>query len=700
MIAARVTGADGTPLPGATCVISVLGKEAVAGPDGVCRFTDVPAGHFDISVRLSGYASARVGVDAAAGAPTGVVLAESLHFSESVTVSTQPLDTFEAYQPTSVLGGEELQTRLAGNLGDTLGSLPGVNVRALGPGASRPVIRGLDGDRVLVLENGARTGDLSSQSGDHGVTLDPASAGQIEVVRGPATLLYGSNALGGVVNLISDDVPGRPTRGLHGGVTAQGATANELASLAGSLRAGNQRWAVRAAGAASRSSDVATPAGTLPNSASEQRSAGFGFARTAPDGFLGAAYAYVDTSYGVPFVEEGETTLNPRRHRLDVRGERRGLDGFVQGLKFVGGYRNYRHDEIEGDGSVATSFANESFEGQLLLNHRPTGRLRGTLGLAAVHRDFSTAGQEALAPPVRQRSLSAFAYEELAYHHLGVQFGARVDRTRFDTETPEVRIPELPSRVDRAFTEVSGSLGLLGFVNDDFTVALNLARAARNPSLEELYNYGPHAGNFAFEVGDSELDSEVGLGADLTLRWRRPRFSGEVTLFGNWIDGFVFPLLTDDEADGFPVVRFTATDAHLRGLEAHLDLELRGGFALELGADGVRGEVRGGGGPLPRIPPYRGWLAVRYEANGFHVEGELRGAARQRRVSGLESATAGYGLVNLHASYKLVRGNAVHTFTLRLDNAGDRLWRNHLSFVKELTPEIGRSLRAAYGLRF
>jgi iron complex outermembrane receptor protein len=701
-IEAKVTATGGSPLPGATCVVVELARETTADSNGVCRFANVAPGHYDIRVQLAGYASKRVGVDVASGAaaaPT-IELAEGVHFSESVTVSTRAIDTFEAYQPTTVLGGEDLQGRLAANLGDTLGTQAGVNVRAFGPGPSRPVVRGLDGDRVLVVENGARTGDLSSQSGDHGVTLDPASATQLEVVRGPATLLYGGNAFGGVVNLVSDEIPTRPVDGVGGALTLQGGTANKHGGAAGNLRFGNERWAFRIGGAGNRTGDVETSEGELPNSQSDLKSGSAALSRTGERGYFGVSYGYTDTSYGVPFVEEGETTLNPRRHRFDVRGEKRQMDGFIEGIKFVGGYRDYKHDEIEGDGTIATSFRNKFTEGQLLLNHRSSGRLRGTFGLWGTHRDFSTAGEEALAPPVTQNAFAGFLYEELTYHHVGLQFGARLERNDFDAETPSEREPGAPSRRDRDFTEFSGSLGLLGFLNDDVTVALNVTRAARNPSLEELYNFGPHAGNFAFEVGDSDLESERGFGADLSLRWRRPRFTGEITLFSNWIDNFIFPLQTGEEEDEFPVVEYTARDAQLRGFEAHVDIGLTDKLFLEVGGDGVYGKARDNDDPLPRMPPYRGWVGLRLSTKSFHVEAELRGAAKQDRVYGIETETAGYGLLNLHASYKLVQGRAVHIFTVRLDNTTDKLWRNHLNFVKDLTPEMGRSAKALYSVRF
>jgi iron complex outermembrane receptor protein len=682
---------EGLIVPGAEVAVIEADTRRTTGADGTAQFEGLAPGTYHVTVRLSGFTSARREVRLADNGPARVEIALSgaVHLSESVTVSPEPRDTFESYQPAAVIGGEELQQRLGATLGDTLATQVGVNARSFGPGPSRPVIRGLDGDRVLVLANGARTGDISSQSADHGVPIDPASAQQIEVVRGPATLLYGSNALGGVVNVITDAIPRQPARGWTGGFTGQAATANEEAAGAGSLGWGNERWALRAQGGARRTGDVKTPSGTVPNSESDLASGGFGLARTGGDGFVGASYSYDTTTYGIPLVEDGDTQLNPHRHHLDVRAERRNMGGLLGGVKLQLGYSDYRHDEKAG-GVVATSFHNTLTEAQLLLNHRPVGRLKGTVGAWLTARSYTSEGEEALAPPTDQDALAGFVYEELSLGHVTLQAGARVDHSTF---TPD-------GLSERRFTEMSASLGALVRLRENLTLAANAARAARHPSLEELYNHGPHAGNFAFEIGDPELDSEIGLGLDVSLRWRTARFHGEVTAFHNRIDNFIFPLQTGAVEDDLPVVQFVSRDSRIQGLEAHADIGLTRALWLELGADGVRGEIRTTNDPLPRMPPFRGWVGLRYERGGFHLEGELRGAAKQDRVYGAETDTDGYVLGNAHASYTFTTGRSAHTLTARVDNAGDTLYRNHLSFIKDAVPEVGRSLKLVYGVKF
>jgi iron complex outermembrane recepter protein len=696
----KVTDVDGQALPGAAVTLPGRSEECITDASGLCRIEGLPTGVYDVAVRVQGFLGVRKEVQLADSAPGHVEFALSppVDFSESVTVSPTGHDSFESYQPVAVLAGEERDQNLAGSLGDTLGAQVGVNVRAFGSGPARPVVRGLDGDRVLVLENGARTGDLSSQSGDHGVTLDPAQATRIEVVRGPATLLYGSNAIGGVVNLISDEIPTRPVKGVTGALTAQGGTVNDEAGIAGNASFGNGSWAFRANGTARRTSDYETPLGKVDNSQTETQGGGGAIAYTKDQGYFGASYQYLCTEYGLPVIGDEIVKLNPRRHRLDVRGERRGLSGPVEGIQFEGAFRNYRHEEIEVEtGDVGTAFRNKFTEGQLKLNHQSIGRLKGTIGLWANHRDYSSEGAEALAPPTKQNGFAGFLYEELGFRHVSLQFGARYDRTSFD---PDLSVPDREDVRARDFDNVSGSVGVLGYLRDDLTLAVSFARAARNPSLEELYNFGPHPGNFAFEIGDPNLKTEVGYGLDASLRHRSARVAAELTYFRNRIDDFVFPFQTGEIEDGLTVLQFIQADSLLQGFEAHLDLGLTKALWLELGGDGVRGKLRSDDTPLPRIPPYRGWIGLRYQTGKWHLEGQLRTAARQDRVYGVETPTAGYAVANFHGSYTVTSGRTAHIVTLRVDNAGDTTYRNHLSYIKDVIPELGRNVKLIYTVRF
>lgn len=707
-----LAGESGAPVSGATVVVEERGLSTVTDATGA--FTIAVPGSGDVHVRISatGFLPVRQEVTLAGDTLPAlqVTLQDDLHYAEAVTVGPAPRDPFESYQPTSVLSGQELDIKAEGSLGGLLRNEPGVSERSLGPGPSRPVIRGQDGDRVLILQNSQRTGDLSAQSGDHGVTINPAAATQVEVVRGPATLLYGANAIGGLVNVISNQIPTRPVTQTTGRTQVDLASNGGQAGVAGDLTLGNGRWALNLGASGRRSGDYSTPEGDIDNSQTRGAFANVGVARTTADSYLGGSVQVDDTKYGVPVIEGGEIQLTPRRQVYAGRGEFRNLPGFFTSARGSVAYHRYRHDELEGD-EVGTEFRNDVFDVDLRGTHRAVGRMTGTLGVSGYARSFEAIGEEALSPKVDQNVFSAFTYQEVAWPHVTLQFGGRFDRASYS--------PGGGLRA-RDFNNVSFSVGSLFRPTDASTLAVSFARAARNPALEELYFFGVHAGNFAFEVGNEDLESEVAYGLDVSYRVRLPRVSAEVTYFNNTIDNYIFRSPLSEEAfeerfegveegdheghahgdEEFPIVEFLGRDARLQGVEAHADIDLVAGLHLELGLDTVRGELRGSGDALPRIPPVRFTGGVRYHLNALQLGAQVVSAARQDRVYDIETPTAGFTTLRLFGAYSLQAGRLLHTFSARVDNVTDELYRNHLSFVKDVVPEMGRNARVTWSVRF
>jgi iron complex outermembrane receptor protein len=700
------------PVAGALVQIEGTKLESKSGADGSYSIANVPAGTYHLIVVAPGFVPARAELVVTEGAVTrDVPVDPELHYTEVVSVSPDARNQFDSYQPTSVLAGQDLAKYLEGTVGATVATQPGVAERSFGPGPSRPVIRGLDGDRVLILDDGLRVGDLSSQSADHGVVVNPASSSRIEVVRGPATLLYGANAIGGLVNVISDTIPTERLDGARGGMTFDVGSAAAEAGGAADVRWGNNQWAVHASGSGRRSGDVDSPEGEIANTQSRGGFASVGAAWTGERSYIGGSYGYDDTKYGLPFVEDGQVELTPRRHIFGARAGADQLGGVFSSYRTLFGYRHYRHEEIVA-GEVGTEFENNTTDLNIQAKHRQWGRLTGTVGGAFLSRAFTSTGEEALSPPVDENSFAVFLYEELTWPHVTVQFGGRVNTASFN---PDGGLPE------RDFTDGSGSIGLLirpAAADDKLTLAFSIARAARNPALEELYFFGPHPGNFAFEIGNPNLDSEKALGFDASVRWRHRRVSGELSYFHNSIDDYIFrnPISEEEFAERFPhdeeereeeeghgefpFVEFTAMDSLLQGIEAHADVDLSAGLLAEFGFDFVRGELRDSGDPLPRIPPTRFRLGLRYQRGALRAGGEWVSAAMQDRVFGEETPTDGYNLLKLFGAWSFGGGRTVNTITARLDNATNELYRNHLSYVKDFVPEMGRNFKVIYSVRF
>jgi len=418
-------------------------------------------------------------------------------------------------------------------------------------------------------------------------------------------------------------------------------------------------------------------------------------------------------------LEGGQLSLTPRRHSFSLRGGGANAAGAIESYRATLAVRRYRHEELEGS-EVGTAFTNDTAEVELMAAHRAVGRLKGSAGGWFLNRDFDAIGAEALSPAVGQRAAAGFLYEELTWPHATIQFGGRVDRTSYDPT----------GEASRDFTTGSGSLGLLlrpSAGNESLTLALSLARAARAPSLEELFYFGLHPGNFAFEVGNPDLRPEHALGFDASLRWRSSRASGEVTYFRNSIRNFVYrQVLTEEafnrrlseyadrfpgrdiESDGaeagnggeFVFVENVSADSILQGVEAHTDVQVAKDWAVEAGVDYVRGSLQSIGRPLPRIPPLRFRGGLRFQRDAFQAGADLSVVAAQERVGILELPTGGYDLLKAYAAYSFNTGRTVNTITARLDNATNALYRNHLSLIKELVPEMGRNVRLLYNLRF
>ena len=329
-----------SPLRARQVLVEGTKLEAKSSEDGSYSIQNVPAGTYHLLVVARGFVPTRAELTVAASAVTlDVNVNPELHYSEVVSVSPDARNQFESYQPTTVLAGEDLAKQLQGTVGATLSEQPGVAERSFGPGPSRPVIRGLDGDRVLILEDGQRGGDLSSQSGDHGVTVNPAGSTRIEVVRGPATLLYGANAIGGLVNVISDAIPTEPVTATRGGVVVDLGSVAAEAGGAADLVTGNGQWALHVSGSGRRSGDVDTPAGEIPNSQSRGGFGSVGLAWTGEQRYFGASYGYDDMKYGIPVVEEGQVELTPRRHMFGLRAGASDLGGPFEAVRFLLGYR-------------------------------------------------------------------------------------------------------------------------------------------------------------------------------------------------------------------------------------------------------------------------------------------------------------------------------------------------------------------------
>jgi iron complex outermembrane receptor protein len=610
----------------------------------------------------------------------------------------------------------ELVKNMAGTVGEILEAEPGIAKRSYGPGPSRPIIRGFDGDRVLIMQDGMRTADLSSQSGDHGVTIDPAGLDRIEVVKGPATLLYGSNAIGGVVNAVTphESFPRSKPEGVQGRVTADGGTANDQGGINGNVQFGQGNWGVWGGGGAVRTGDYDSPEGTVSNSATRLGNGQGGVGYYGDKAYASAGYLIEDSRYGIPFAGDFEDPgagldirLNTTRKatRADV-GVRNLDSSFAGAFRVTFNYVDYNHEELEvigGEEEVGTTFDNNTLSIRAEGEQRRTDRLAGKYGVEALFRDYKTVGAEALAPPTDQNALAAFVYEEVTLTPSArLQFGGRVENNDYQPgERPEAAVEEgAPEVKDRSFTGFSGSVGIHLDVASDTAFVANLTRSYRSPALEELYNFGPHLGNFAFEVGNPDLEREAALGVDVSLRNKSSLADAEISFYYYGIDNFVFPAFTDEIEDGLRVAPYLQGDSRFIGVDGKALFGIGRHVWLDLSAGYVDAQLTADDQPLPRIPPLHGRIGVEYTSGGFSVKPEAILAAKQDEIFVNETPTDGYTLLNVTGSYTLAQGHVAHVFSVQGYNLTDELYRNHTSFIKDLAPEMGRGVKVGYSLRF
>jgi iron complex outermembrane receptor protein len=694
-----VLAEGGTPLHNVMVNIVQLKRSTETDENGAYEFQSVPPGTYTILTHMEGFPDKTQTVTVTAGAIVPLDFQMSLTgLKEEVTVTATGSEqsVFESFQSVNTIDSIKLAQESHTSLGEVLDNEPGVAKRGFGPGPSRPVVRGFDGDRVLVTQDGASTGSLASQSGDHAEPIDVLSLERLEVVKGPATLLYGSSATGGVVNAVTGhDYAHEGWRGYFTGV---GGTTNNQGGASGGLEYGVKKWMFWGNSTLQRTGDYNTPLGRVEQSFTRDTNGLLGFGHYSDKNFVSFTYGYDRRRYGIPFASFFETggaetgsnvSIKARRHDFKFNGGWRDLGGFVNGFHLTLDYSDYAHDELEGE-TVGTHFSNKNFMFRGVFDERKTGRFTGSWGFSGFHRDFTSVGAEALAPPTVQNNFAVFGLQEIDYERVRFQLGGRVEHNAYNPE----------GLLDRSFTGFSGAAGVRVALWTNGAFVANYTHSYRAPALEELYNNGPHVGNLTFEIGNPNLTRERNDGIDFSLRHESKRVRGVANFYYYNIKDFVFLAPTGEINENLIEARYDQADSRFRGTELSLDLAAHENLWLNLGYDYVNAELKETGTPVPRIPPMRGRLGVDWRYKSFDVKPEAIFVKDQDRIFPTETRTPGYTVFDLSASYTIPHQHYAQIFSVNAFNLGDRVYRNHLSFIKDLAPEIGRGVRFTYTIRY
>ncbi len=783
---------DGKPIAKAQTLILSLNRAAESQTDGTFLFKNVPAGEHRVQISHNNFGHRIKTVTVQDQQTTTIAVTFDLEIHEAMTISASPIrkSIADVAQAVGVLNEDDLLRKGQVNLGDTLSSEPGVAATAFGQGAGRPIIRGLGGDRIRILEGGIGSGDVSTVSPDHAVSIDPSTIERIEILRGPASLRYGGNAVGGIVNIIDNRIPEFiPTDRFGGSLELSGDQATNKQSLALSLNGAASRFAYHIDWSDTQTDDYDIPeaaerdseepfTGVLENSSVENRKGNLGVSYIHDRGFFGVSVTDYQSDYQVPGhhhhedhddhdhdhddkqnrrgqfeeddhgdEEEESVTIDLDQNRYDARGELRFNDEHLKTLNLRAGYSDYEHRELEGD-TLGTTFLNSFYESRLELVLANVGPFsNGSVGLHHTHRDFEAFGAEAFVPENKTETLSGFVYGEIERSNwslvVGSRFGRQTNKTSayildrdhddhdhdgdhddhdgdhddhdddhddhdddHDDHDDDHDDHEMETAaLDLGFNGLSGSVGFVYGKQQPFSFAANATFTERAPTAEELFSFGPHLATNAFEIGDANLTEETSLGVDLLLRKREGVVTGELSLFRNRFDDYIYqytPASTDLD-DELVELFYTQDDATFWGGELHLDFNLYHTdphhLHFEVTYDYVRGE-RSNGENLPRMTPSRLNLALEYSNTRFWIKGEGRITEKQDRVALNETVTDGYTMLNLSAGYHLLLGKTKHQLVFNATNLSDEAARVHTSVIKDRVLLPGRSISAAYKVFF
>jgi iron complex outermembrane recepter protein len=644
-----------------------------------------------------------------------------LNVLQPVLVTGNPLRNGQQDATAQQLSGAELQWRRTSTLGALLDGLPGVSASAFGPQASRPILRGLDGDRLSILSNGASVLDASSLSADHAVALDPLVIERVELVRGPSALLYGGQALGGVINTLDNRIP----QGQSGGaldVRWGGASRERVVAgvVDGGPASGARGWAWHGDFSRRLSDNQSTPRFVLDeqsqtqvrNSDGAQRSVAGGLGYVAPEGYAGLSVDDYRTEYGV--TAEPDVRIRMQRQHLAQAGEWRFSQGFLRRVAWNLASTRYEHDEVEGTGEVGTRFNMRGHDARLELEHAPLGPVRGVVGLQLNQQRFSALGEEAFVPSTQSRHKAAFVLEQWQEGAWQLAGGARLEQVRQSSagDAPDGLEPRFGSAQSQRFNPRSFSVQAAWQASPAWRLQVQASRSQRAPTHYELYANGVHVATAAFERGDATLGLEQAKGLDAAVQYLEGNTQLQLNAYTQRFSRYIAlqaqaEVFETEEGESLPIYAFTAVPARLQGWELQWTHRLAervaaGSLQLSASLDAVQGANRSNGAPLPRLVPRRLRLGLHWERGPWSLRLGATQAARQNRPSPDDTPTPSHHSLDVGASYAFKVAGLDAQWSLKGQNLRNQLQRNAATVptLRELAPLPGRNWHTSLLLRW
>ena len=705
---------DNDPVSFAYIHLEELNRTTASDVDGLFELKNVPAGSYTLSIHRIGYKTQKRKIELNDDLQLSIKLTQTLLTSETIEVigKNNELSGSNIEHVSESVSGTSLRQNLGTTLANTLSNLPGVDQRSLGNTTSRPVIRGLGDERVIILQDGLSTGDVSDQSADHAVSVDPISSSEIEIAKGAAALEYGSNAVGGIVNVVNNLISPNLPRSFNGSATLGGQTVNSSASAAADFSFPVRDFVINTNLNGRFGGDTDTPAGKIENTQYQTTNSSVGVSYVKNWGYLGASFGTYLSNYGIPPDPNGHPNgvdIEMRKFNYALKGEYLPKNEFFKTLEADFSINNYNHKEFESTSSIGTEFGLVTTTSQINITHGELGFLEnGKFGIWGEVEDYAVRG--ASTPNANSYKFASYLIEEIDLEAFRIEAGLRFDYV-LNKPKENNSNSNIGNIRQRDFYALSSSINALYELGDGITVGTILLHSFRAPSLEELYSEGPHLASFSFEIGNPELEPERSFAKEIFSRWQTSKSAFRVAIFHNDFSNFNYARNTGQQNARFPSLnnyQFAGTEAVLYGFEASAEQQFFQNWVMDASVSFTIGKQdttdqngnNSGTRPLPQIPPFKAKSSLKYAKDDFEIGTRIKYAAKQDRTGEFETPTDSYFLTDLFAQYRINGKKLLHTISVNVNNLLNEEYYNHLSRIKDLRPEPGRNFTLLYRIYF
>lgn len=701
------------PIPFAYVHLEELNRTTISNIDGIFELKNIPAGNYTVSFHRIGFKTQKRKVDLVESLHLYIQLTPSILTSEIIEVvgSDNILTGSNIAHTSESISGSSLRRDLGNTLANTLANIPGFDQRSLGNTTTRPVIRGLGDERVIILQDGLSTGDISDQSADHAVSVDPIASSEIQIAKGAAALEFGANAVGGIINVVNNLISSSQPNSLNGSGTLGTNSVNESASTALNLTIPFKHLVVNTNLNGKIGGETNTPNGKIDNTQFRTTNSALGISYIKDWGYIGGSFGTYLSNYGIPPDPNGHpdgVDIKMRKFNYSLKGEYLLKSSVIKTVEGDLSINNYNHKEFETTSSIGTEFGLVTSTAQIAANHGSIGFFdTGKIGLWAEIEDYAVRG--ANTPDANSYKFGTFLIEEIDYNLLRIEAGIRYD---YVLNKPKENDPTSAIGNIRArdFHALSSSLNLIYELGKGFSLGTVLLHSFRAPSLEELYSEGPHLASFSFEIGNPELEPERSLAKEIFIKWQSQTSSAQFVLYHNDFFNFNYTQNTGQKNNRFPTLdnfQFVGTEAQLYGFEIAAETQITKVIVVDASASLTIGEqdttsISGISGtqPLPQIPPFKFNSAIKYVNKGFETGIRLTYASSQTRLGEFETPTDSYSILNTFLQYRFDTKKLLHTLSFNVNNILNEEYYNHLSRIKDLRPEPGRNLSILYRIYF